>query len=188
MSVDGRLGFDDDFNESRAVGLSVSQQLYGGGRLTSAIREAMARRDSARGGLIVTVRAVEQNVRIAYASLEVSRATASALSEQVRAASVAFQGVREEAQLGARTTLDVLNAEQELLNARSNLISSQVDEVVASYAMLSAMGQLTAQNLNLAVQIYDPSAYYNLVQDAPTALSEQGRALDRVLQSIGGGN
>jgi outer membrane protein len=93
--------------------------------------------------------------------------------------------VREEATLGARTTLDVLNAEQELLDAQASMISAQSDEVVASYSVLAAMGLLNAQHLGLAVQTYDPSAYYSLVDDAPAALSEQGRALDRVLRAIG---
>jgi outer membrane protein len=103
----------------------------------------------------------------------------------VRAAQVAFEGVREEAQLGARTTLDVLDAEQDLLDARANLVSAEVDETVASYQVLQAMGLLTAQNLGLNVQVYDPAAYYNLVDDAPARLSEQGQALDRVLEAIG---
>ena len=87
--------------------------------------------------------------------------------------------------MGARTTLDVLNAEQELLDARANLISAMVDETVASYTVLSAMGLLTAAHLGLNVQIYDPAAYYNLVKDAPVIRSEQGAALDRVLEAIG---
>ncbi|MFT7108145.1 MAG: outer membrane protein [Yoonia sp.] len=98
---------------------------------------------------------------------------------------MAFQGVREEATLGSRTTLDVLNAEQELLDARANRIAAQSDEVVASYSVLAAMGLLTVDHLNLAVQQYDPSEYYNLVKGAPTRRSPQGDALDRVLQSIG---
>ena len=67
----------------------------------------------------------------------------------------------------------------------ANLISAQVDETLASYSVLSAMGLLTAQHLGLNVQIYDPAAYYNLVDDAPTAMSQQGEALDRVLRAIG---
>jgi len=59
-----------------------------------------------------------------------------------------------------------------------------VDETLASYQLLTAMGLMTAQNLGLAVQVYDPTAYYDLVDDAPAALSERGQALDRVLESI----
>ena len=76
-------------------------------------------------------------------------------------------------------------AEQDLLDARANLISAQSDEVVASYALLSATGLLTAEHLKLPVQQFDPAAYYNLVKDAPGILSEQGASLDRVLRAIG---
>ncbi|MEM8996139.1 MAG: TolC family protein [Acidobacteriota bacterium] len=89
------------------------------------------------------------------------------------------------ASLGSRTTLDVLNAEQELLDARANTISAQADEVIASYSVLLAMGLMTADHLGLPVQQYDPTEYYNLVKDSPAALSEQGKALDRVLEAIG---
>ena len=69
---------------------------------------------------------------------------------------------------------------------RLRMDTRRADEVVASYSLLATMGLLTAQALNLRVQIYDPTAYYNLVDDAPTANSAQGQALDRVLQAIGG--
>ena len=128
---------------------------------------------------------VEQQVANAFASLQVARASRQASEQQISAARVAFQGVREEATLGSRTTLDVLNAEQELLDAQASRISAQADEVFASYSLLSALGLLTADHLNLPVQQYDPSANYNLAKDAPTVLSEQGRALDRVLEAIG---
>ena len=188
VTLNGSIRVDQDGNDTESIGINVGGPIYQGGRLSSAVRDAMARRDAARAGLLVTAQQIEQNVSNAYSFLEVARASRDASERQVRAASVAFQGVREEATLGARTTLDVLNAEQELLNARANLISAQVDEVIASYAVLSAMGQLTAEKLRLNVQLYDPAAYYNLVRDAPTVTSEQGRALDRVLEAIGGGN
>jgi len=93
--------------------------------------------------------------------------------------------VREEARLGARTTLEVLDAEQDLLDARANRITAQIDATQATYQVLAAMGLLTAGSLNLPVQTYDPAAYYNLVQDAPLGQSDRGRALDRVLRAIG---
>ncbi|HVG48826.1 MAG TPA: TolC family protein, partial [Rubellimicrobium sp.] len=151
----------------------------------SQVRQVQAQRDSQRAGLLETARNVEQDVANAFSSLDVARASRTAFQEQTRAAQAAFEGVREEAQLGARTTLDVLNAEQDLLDARANLASAEVDEVVASYQVLASMGLLTVENLGLNVQVYDPTAYYNLVDDAPTHLSEQGRALDRVLDAIG---
>ncbi len=185
VQLQGQVALDQDRTETAGISLQASGPVYQGGATAAAIRQSQARRDAARGNLLETARSIELDVANAYANLEVSRAGRDAFEEQVRAAQVAFEGVREEAQLGARTTLDVLDAEQDLLDARSNLVSTQIDETVATYQILAAMGLLTARNLGLAVQVYDPSAYYDLVDDAPAALSQQGRALDRVLESIG---
>ncbi len=185
VSISGSVATDEEFETSQRLGVQVGGPIYRGGAISSQIRRAMAQRDAARAGLLVTTRQVGQNVANAFSFLQVARASRDAVGEQVAAARVGFEGVREEAALGARTTLDVLNAEQELLDARANQIAAQVDETVASYAVLQSMGLLTAQHLDLGVQTYDPVAYYNLVKDAPVALSPQGRALDRVLQSIG---
>ena len=185
VKLNAQIGLDQDFNSGRSIGLSFGGPIYSGGALPSAVRQVMAQRDQARAGLHLTTTAVRQQVANAYAVLQVSRASLSSSDQQVSAALVAFEGIREEATLGARTTLDVLNAEQELLNARANTITAQEAEVNASYAVLSSMGLLTADHLKLPVQQYDPSAYYNLVKDAPAALSQQGQALDRVLRAIG---
>ncbi|MEL7013796.1 MAG: TolC family protein, partial [Pseudomonadota bacterium] len=128
---------------------------------------------------------IAQDVGDAYAILSASRAVQRSSREEVRAAQVAFDGVREEATLGARTTLDVLDAEQDLLDARTNQVAADIDVSIASYAVLSSIGQLTAKDLNLPVQIYDPAAYYNLVRTAPVPLSPQGQQLERVLEAIG---
>jgi len=144
----------------------------------------MARRDAARSGLHITKHQLEQGVGNAFAQLRVAAASIEASQRQIRAATVAFRGVREEANVGSRTTLDVLNAEQELLNARSALIGVQTDQFIAAYSALASMGLLTAKHLNLPVQQYDPTAYYNLVKDAP-ARSKQGDKLDRVMRSLG---
>jgi len=92
--------------------------------------------------------------------------------------------VRQEAALGARTTLDVLNAEQELLDARASRIAAETAQYVAVYALLASMGLLTVEHLNLGIPTYDPEAYYNAVRNAP-ATSPQGEALDRVIRRIG---
>ena len=185
LTLNGSASVDDDNLTGEQLGLSLGGPIYQGGRLSSQVRQFMARRDAARSNMLVVSQGVEQTVLNAYSQLEVARASRDASERQVRAAQAAFDGIREEATLGARTTLDVLNAEQELLDARANLISAMVDETVTSYTVLSAMGLLTAEHLNLNVQLYDPAAYYNLVKDAPTITSEQGAALDRVLQAIG---
>ncbi len=185
LSATARVGVNQDLDAGREFGLTLSGPIYQGGRLSAQVRQFMARRDAARAGLHITNHNVQQGVGNAYSFYEVARASRQASDQQTRAATVAFRGVREEATLGARTTLDVLNAEQELLDAQANTISAQADEVVASYSVLSAMGLLTAEHLRLPVQQYDPSAYYNLVKDAPTVRSEQGQALDRVLRALG---
>ncbi len=84
---------------------------------------------------------------------------------QVTAAEIALNGVREEARVGQRTTLDVLNAQQELVNARVALVTAQRDRVVASYALLAASGRLSPQVLGLGVPIYDPMVHYHQVRD-----------------------
>ncbi|MGR3549534.1 TolC family outer membrane protein [Pseudooceanicola sp.] len=190
LSLTGRVGLTDNLGtaahgRNASVGLAASQTIYAGGRLSSLQRQAMQNRDASRANLHVVSHQLRQAVGNALATLEVGQASIQASQQQVRAAQVAFRGVREEATLGARTTLDVLNAEQELLDARANLISAQVDELSAGYTLLSAMGELTAQKLKLKVRIYDPAGYYNLVKDAPAGLSEQGKKLDRVLRRVG---
>ena len=145
----------------------------------------MAQRDASRATLLNTQDVIAQGVSIALVSFRVAQANIQASERQVAAAEVAFEGVREEAALGARTTLDVLNAEQSLLDAQASLIAARSELYIAAYQILSAQGALTAENLGLGVQIYDPEAYFNQVKNAPAYLSEQGRQLDRVLKSLG---
>lgn len=178
--------FDDrEYSRGGSITLGASGPIYSGGALASTVRKAMAARDSSRANLHVVRLEVEQSVGNAYANLRVAQANRRSFEEQVRAARVAFQGVREEAKLGARTTLDVLDAEQELLDARASLISAQVDETLAAYQILGTIGLLTAEALQLPVPKYDPAAYYNMVKTAPAGLSKQGRELDRVLRALG---
>lgn len=190
LNFTSRYGITEEIGESFDAaggdfGLSLSGPIYQGGRLSAAKRQAMAQRDATRGNLHEVIHQIALDVGDAYAILRASRAVQTSSREEVRAAQVAFDGVREEATLGARTTLDVLDAEQDLLDARTNQVAADIDVSIASYAVLSSIGQLTAKDLNLPVQIYDPAAYYNLVKDAPVQISPQGQQLDRVLQAIG---
>lgn len=176
---------NEAYNHTASVTLGYRQTLYQGGALAAQLRRSMASRDAVRSNLLTVKDNVIQNVSNAFARLLVARASLTATQEQVRAAQIAFDGIREEATLGARTTLDVLTAEQELLNALTARISAQAEQSVAAYELLVAQGLLTAERLGLAVQIYDPTLYYNLVKDAPAALSKRGKDLDRVLQALG---
>ena len=182
----GSFSIDDDGDDSTRLGLTLSGPIYQGGAIASGLRKAQAVRDQARAQLYTAGLLVDQQVGNAYANLAVAIASIDASDRQVRAASLALEGVREEFQLGARTTLDVLDQEQELLDARTNLVSAGVDRQIAVYQVLDAMGLLTAERLGLNVPIYDPAAYYNAVKDAPNVnVSPQGERLDRVLRAIG---
>lgn len=177
---------DQDGNDSASLGVTLSGPIYRGGALHSSIRQAKARRDAARASLHTTRHAIEANVGIAWAQLEVARSALRATDEQINAFRVAFEGVREEADLGARTSLDVLNAEQDLLDAEANKLSAQSDRDVAVYSLLSAMGKLNTKQLGLRVATYDPAAYYDAVKTAPLhQVSPEGKKLDRVLSAIG---
>lgn len=170
--------------DSGSVSLDLSQTIYSGGRLPSAHRKAMAQRDQVRAGLLQTSRQVDQAVGTAWAGIDVAKAQIRAIDEQIVAARQAYDGVREEATLGARTTLDVLDAEQSLLAARADKISAEANLQLAHYQLLAAMGLLTVEHLKLGIPTYDPSAYYNAVREAPYT-SRQGESLDRVLRAIG---
>ncbi len=189
ISATGSIGINEDLGSSDysnvgTIGIELSGPIYSGGALSSGIRRAIALRDSSLGELYEVRKTVSQDVGNAYAALAARRASLQASEERIRAARIAFRGVREEATLGARTTLDVLDAEQELLDAETARISDEANLYVAAYGVLQSTGRLTARALSLGVQLYDPTAYYNLAKDAPTATSEQGRQLDRILKSL----
>ncbi len=173
-----------NFTTSAQIGINANGTIYAGGARSSLVRSAQAQRDIQRANLHVVLNNIQQNVGVAYAQLSAARASLAASEQQIRAARIAFQGVREEATLGARTTLDVLDAEQALLDAEATRISAQSRLYVAAYAVLAATGRLTVTGLRLPVQQYDVTEYYNLVKDSPTSQSEQGQQLDRVLRSL----
>ncbi|SMO92489.1 outer membrane protein [Thalassovita litoralis] len=190
ITLNSSIGLEENFDSTNftknfGVSLGASGPIYSGGRISALFRQAIANREAARASLLVTTQSVEREVGTAFSNLKVAGAARTAFDQQVRAATVAFRGVREEATLGARTTLDVLNAEQELLNAQASLISARNSEYVASYALLETMGLLTAEHLKLKVQRYDAAAYYNQVKNAPASISKQGQQLERVLQGLG---
>ncbi|QIE42489.1 TolC family outer membrane protein [Rhodobacteraceae bacterium SC52] len=177
----GRTNFDED----AGVSLTLRGPIYRGGQLNSVFRQAKAQRDNSRAQLLRTTAEISELVGRSWAVRDVSRASLIATGRQIEAAQIAFDGTREEATLGARTTLDVLDAEQDLLDAQASRISASAQEQRAVYALLASMGRLTADYLGLPVTTYDPAAYYNAVSNAPIIGSEQGIQLDRVLKSIG---
>ncbi len=180
-SVSRAVGVD---STTSTLNLSLSGPIYSGGQISARYRQAVAQIDASRAVLAQQVRSVRRSVANAWYQVQVARSQIEASEQQIRSATVAFRGVREEATLGARTTLDVLNAEQDLLDARTARITAEADSVLAVYTLLQAMGLLTVQHLGLGIPTYDPSVYYNEVKDAPET-SLRGAQLDRVLSSIG---
>lgn len=183
ISAGLNYSIDDNGDDSSTLSLQLTQPIYQGGRLISLERQAVNNREASRSNLHQTVRLVDQAVANAWANLAVARAQIQASDEQIRAAQLAFEGTKEEAKLGSRTTLDVLDAEQDLLDARAARIEAEVNQYVAVYSVLAAMGLMTVDHLQLGIPTYDPEAYYNTVKSAP--LSPRGAQLDRVLKSLG---
>ncbi|AQS49427.1 MULTISPECIES: TolC family outer membrane protein [Thioclava] len=185
--ITGSLGLKQEEQgiQTQSAGIEMSQTLYSGGALLSAQRQAVANDQSARAQLSQAGVTVAQNVANAWSAIDIAKAQISAYDQQITAARTAYQGVKEEALLGARTTLDVLSAEQDLLDAQAGRIDAAATLQVAYYQLLSAMGLLTVENLKLGIPTYDPAAYYNAVRTAPLTLSPQGKRLDRVLKAIG---
>jgi outer membrane protein len=151
------------FNASAIAQLTVP--IYQGGAEYSLIRQAKETLGQRRLDLDTARDQVRQSIVQAWGQLEAAKANIDATQAQVQAAEIALNGVREEARVGQRTTLDVLNAQQELVNARVALVSAQRDRVVASYTLLSAVGRLSPQVLGLRVPVYDANVHYQQVRD-----------------------
>ncbi len=148
------------------VGLQIDLPFYSGGVNYSNVREAQAAVEGRAADINTALRDAAQQIGDAWADLEVARASIKAGKLEVRAARIAFEGVQEEAKVGARTTLDVLDGEQELLDARGDLVSSQRDEYVAAYSLLFSVGKLTVKHLGLELSGVSPTEdYYAGVKD-----------------------
>ena len=183
IAAQAQLSVDQDSLQENGVGINFNQTIYSGGALSSALRQAMAIRDASFAGLKQRGVEVAEAVGIVWSNLDVADASIAATEQQISAAQIAFDGVREEASLGARTTLDVLDAEQDLLDARASRLSALAQRYIGIYQLLASMGLLTVDHLALGIPTYDPAAYYNAVRRAPTSI--QGRKLDRIMKSIG---
>jgi outer membrane protein len=183
IAAQAQLSVDHDNLQENGVGINFNQTIYSGGALSSALRQAMANRDASFAGLKQRGVEVAEAVGIVWSNLDVADASIAATEQQISAAQIAFDGVREEASLGARTTLDVLDAEQDLLDARASRLSAVAQRYIGIYQLLASMGLLTVDHLALGIPTYDPAAYYNAVRRAPTSI--QGKKLDRIMRSIG---
>jgi outer membrane protein len=154
----------ESYNASVLGQLSVP--VYQGGAEYSAIRQAKETLGQKRLDLDTARDQVRQLVVQSWGQLDAAKGNIDATNSQVQAAEIALNGVREEARVGQRTTLDVLNAQQELVNARVALVTAQRDRVVASYTLLSAVGRLSPPVLGLQVPVYEPEIHYIQVRDS----------------------
>ncbi|MFZ2156010.1 MAG: TolC family outer membrane protein [Bradyrhizobium sp.] len=151
---------------SAAAVAQLSVPVYQGGAEYSLIRQSKETLAQQRLNLEQVRDQARANVVTAWGQLVAGKAQVQSAQSQVTASEIALNGVREEAKAGQRTTLDVLNAQQALVNARVALVTAQHDRVVASYAVLNAVGRLSPQVLNLPTTVYDPSVHYHQVRDS----------------------
>lgn len=172
ISLQGNLSYAEDQSEALSKGVTSAEvlvvasiPLYQGGAAYAGVRQAQALQSQSMAQIHEATRAIRQLVENNWTDLDTARVTIRAARQQVAAAELAFDGVKEEAKLGARTTLDVLDAEQELLDARSGLVAALRDEYVSAFGVLSSIGRLTVNQLGVDVQPYDPSVNYEDVND-----------------------
>jgi outer membrane protein len=151
--------------DTRVFG-TLNVPLYEAGSVSAQIRSAIELLSQRRQQIDEQRELARANVSSQWGLVIAARGNVAAGKAAVEATSIALQGVREEERVGQRTILDVLNSEQQYLNAQVNLVSFQRDLVVASYGVLAYMGRLTAYDISLEAELYDPSRYYGEVKDA----------------------
>ncbi|MBO9710423.1 MAG: TolC family outer membrane protein [Caulobacter sp.] len=178
-TVSARAGLGWDASETNGVGsqyadfdrnitgsVTASVPIFTGGLNSSQLRQAKERETAARVAVEGAKRQALQQISTAWNNLIAARSNLVSNEEQVRANKIAFEGVRQEQQVGLRTTLDVLNAQLELANAEVALVVARRDEYVASASVLQAMGVLNVANLAPDVERYDPVRSYDKVNHA----------------------
>lgn len=171
VSIEGNYSYSNDVsgklrntNQASVLG-RLTVPLYQGGAVYSQVRQAEQSRSQRQREIADIRRRVLENVTQAWASLTAARATNVSNRAQVKANLVALEGVQQELLVGSRTQLDVLDAEQELLNSRVALVRSLRDEYVAAHQLRAAMGRMTVQALGVPVETYDPQVNYNRVRN-----------------------
>ena len=167
-------------SSSTGATIQATIPLFNSGNLRSKKRAAINDKKISKHALDIALLSTRSNLQIYHSSWLAAVAAIKASKAQIKASQIAFEGMREESKLGSRTTLDVLDAEQELLSARSNLVSALRDEQVQAYSVLSEMGKLTTSNLGLEVQILNPTANYDKI----TKISPLGKARVKILEKL----
>lgn len=160
--VQGNSRFDQD-----ALTVQFAVPLYQAGAEWSRVREASAVARQRDQQSLDMRRVIDQSVTQSWNDLETAIALIGTRDAQVKVAQTALGGVTQEQQFGARTVLDVLDAQQELFNARTNLVRAQRDRIIAAYNLSVTLGQLTPANLGLSVAAYDAKAHADDVEWQP---------------------
>jgi outer membrane protein len=161
----GQPGGGSQINKQAAAGLQLTIPIYQGGRPAAQVRQNQALESQAIEQEIETERGVIAQARAAYASWQASLQTIESSRKAVDAADLSLEGVRAENSVGSRTILDILNAEQESLNAKVQLVTAQRNAYVAGFSLLAAMGHAEADDLGLASgTLYDPMVNYERVK------------------------
>jgi outer membrane protein len=185
VSVQGQVFRNDNATSPhvRQTGSQVTANLtvpiFQGGAEHALVRQARQTAQQARQVVDDQRRSAGQSATQAWEQLQAAKVQVQSVRAQIRAAEIALDGVQREAIVGSRTTLDVLNAEQELLNARTSLVQALATVVSGSYALASAVGRLTAQDLALSVELYDARAYYAAVRDRWVGLGDYSSVAER---------
>jgi outer membrane protein len=148
------------------IGGRLNVPLYDGGSTSAQLRQAKEIAGKKKLDADVARAEIMSLTRATWANLQSSRTRMIAAQAQITAAERALYGVREEAKAGLRTTLEILNAQQELLNARIALIIAQRERVVASYGLMATIGRLSMDNLGVGAAYYEPERHYNQVKDS----------------------
>ena len=171
VTLDGSVarGYDralpNTTTDSASVSATLRVPIYQGGRVSGQVRQNKETLGQRRIEVDASVDNVRAAVVSAYSQLEAARASVSANESQLAAANLALSGAVEERKVGQRTTLDVLNTQQTVIDAQIQLANSRRDLVVASYAVVSAIGRLSAERLGLKVAVYEPQAHFQAVKD-----------------------
>lgn len=171
VSLSGSLSKSEDqssagsTNESSQILATLRIPLYQQGAVSSRVRAAKQQAAQRRLEHDDQQREAIEASRTAWEDLQTARARIEAFKIEIKSSDIALEGVRQEANVGSRTVLDVLDAEQELLDAQVNLVRAERDEFVAATQLAAAIGKLTAKEYKLAVDYYDELEHYNKVRD-----------------------
>ena len=175
-TISGETGGAPRSGTATSVGLNARVPLYQGGLPAARIRQAQAFEGQVLEQVVATERAVVATTRSAFATYESAQRAIQSNTTAVRANELALEGARAERSVGTRTVLDVLNAEQELLNAQVSLVSAKRDAYVAGFQLLNAMGQAEADDLGLdGGPLYDPLGNYRRVAGNWSDWAGEGR-------------